>query len=360
MSLSRFDFIPKVEVSPPLYFFIIFITCIFPIIAVFLHGLPSRGSTESLAGYRKIGLRVPSNLKDEYKIKYLKGRPPGKSKDGANNWSVKSLWIYPVKSCKGVELFRGSVVATGMLYDRQFSFAQLKPSSNGSINGAAPHMPSRRWEFITQRQYPLLARVTTEVWVPDISLPNLSPKSAQSGGFLIVKFPYQENAWRRILRRIGTALGVMKSEMHFKVPFNPTEKQIESAGYQTEVMTIWKDAPQSLNMSVHVPPELSHFLGISNALGLFRVAPGQERTVFRCAPRKEEMGWQPVTGFADAVCMAITSVTTGSNNVQYPLHLINLASVRDVGRRVVEDIPQLSALRFRPNIISTDSLYFLL
>ena len=36
---------------------------------------------------------------------------------------------------------------------------------------------------------------------------------------------------------------------------------------------------------------------------------------------------------------------------QYPLHLLNLASVHDVASRLPADAPPLGALRFRPNII---------
>lgn len=38
---------------------------------------------------------------------------------------------------------------------------------------------------------------------------------------------------------------------------------------------------------------------------------------------------------------------------KYPLHIMNLASVRDVGQRITKEIPRLSALRYRPNIIVT-------
>jgi hypothetical protein len=37
---------------------------------------------------------------------------------------------------------------------------------------------------------------------------------------------------------------------------------------------------------------------------------------------------------------------------KYALHIINLASVRDVGKKIAGEIPMFSALRFRPNVIS--------
>ncbi|KAL9117211.1 MAG: hypothetical protein Q9187_006258 [Circinaria calcarea] len=86
-------------------------------------------------------------------------------------------------------------------------------------------------------------------------------------------------------------------------------------------------------------PGLGHFLGMSKdtTLALFRVDPKHYRTVLRCAPRKEQLGYQPVTGFTDA----------------YPLHILNLASVQDVACRLPEGTPRLSALQFRANIVIT-------
>ncbi|KAG4220081.1 hypothetical protein PC116_g31440 [Phytophthora cactorum] len=55
-------------------------------------------------------------------------------------------------------------------------------------------------------------------------------------------------------------------------------------------------------MEKDLPGELQRYLGVSNKLALFRVDPGQLREVYRTAPRKEEAGYQPVTGFQDAVC----------------------------------------------------------
>jgi hypothetical protein len=76
-----------------------------------------------------------------------------------------------------------------------------------------------------------------------------------------------------------------------------------------ERMKIWKDAPEALNMSTLVPREFGEFLGMDCRLGLFRTVGGREREVFRCAPRKEHVGWQPVVGFADAVGLTVSLPT---------------------------------------------------
>ncbi|KAH0536143.1 hypothetical protein FGG08_006965 [Glutinoglossum americanum] len=328
-------FIPRLQLSNSAALTIIFTTCIGPIVALLAFELLSRNSKRfAPKGCRKLGLRVKSRLADQFDSKYDDGGPPD-----SHEWKVKSLWIYPVKSCKGIELNRGSVLKTGMQYDRQFSFAQLKSPFPVSKESPESEMAAHQWEFITQRQFPLLARVKTELWVPDSSSKNYSAKAFEvlSGGILIITFPYAKDGWRGFLSGLGAALIGGEPEMSFRIPLNPPPDIATQKGYTVETMKIWKDSPVGLNMSVDLPAELKYFLGVRNPLALFRVILGKEREIFRCAPRKEELGWQPVIGFADT----------------YALHIINLASARDVGKMIVGEIPRFSALRFRPNIIIT-------
>lgn len=51
---------------------------------------------------KKLGIEK-SNLADEFEY----------PANGDEDWKIKSLWIYPVKSCKGVELDQANVVPTG-------------------------------------------------------------------------------------------------------------------------------------------------------------------------------------------------------------------------------------------------------
>jgi uncharacterized protein YcbX len=102
-------------------------------------------------------------------------------------------------------------------------------------------------------------------------------------------------------------------------------------------VVIWKSKPRWLNYARHVPDDFRQWLGVSNPLTLFRVDPASYREVYRNAPRKETLGYQPSVGFADA----------------YPVHLLNLASVRDVAAKVKEHISRFSARRFRANILLT-------
>ena len=326
-------YIPKIETSP-YTILILYCLCLLPALAlVSLILVDRRNQFIQPRGCRKLGLRTKSNLADEHSKKYAKGTTE------KSQWTVKSLWIYPLKSCKGVELNRGTVIGTGLEYDRQFTFAQLKSPFPVSLDASEKEKEDHKWEFISQRSFPLLAQVKTEIWVPDPSSPSYSPNRSevQSGGVIIVRFPYEEDGWIGLKARLVSALKFQIPEKSFRIPFNPTADQIKQSGFKMEAMTIWKDSPTALNMTSCLPPELKYFLGVKNPLALFRVAYDHRREVYRCAPRKEQLGYQSTVGFADA----------------YPLHILNLASVHDVAKKLDKGTPRLSARQFRPNIFIT-------
>lgn len=333
-------YIPRIELSYANYFVVVYGLCLIPALAIALFALKDRWTEgKEPRGCRKLGLRAQSNLADERDAKYGMGTESGKKEHGEPTWRVKSLWIYPVKSCRGIELNRGTVVSTGMEYDRIFSFAQLRSPFPVSADTPKAEKAAHQWKFITQREFPLLAKVITEVWVPDPSSPTYfsGEPFVQSGGALVMTYPYEEDGWRGVLSRLIATFGGSESRRSVTIPFNPTADQIKANGYTMEQMAIWKDSPQALNMGASLPSEVQYAIGVRNPLTLFRVAQEHERKVFRCAPREEQLGYQPITGFADS----------------YPLHLLNLASVQDVAARLQEGAPKLSAMRFRSNIIVT-------
>jgi hypothetical protein len=140
------------------------------------------------------------------------------------------------------------------------------------------------WTFITQRQYPRMALITTEIFADE---------SLATGGTLAVTFPLASKL---------PMFGLLRRERNFSFPLADT-KEVTSR-YPLVPVGIWKENPLAYDISSTVQPELdelSSFLGSSGPLGLFRVCNERLRSVFRNAPRKEELGYQPVTGFADAV-----------------------------------------------------------
>jgi len=329
-------------ISTRTYVLTILAICIPPIIAlIFYEREQARLRAEQPKGCRKLGLKIESNLLNEFDKKFSEGRPPSTEETSAEWWRLKSLWIYPVKSCRGVELNRGTVIATGMEFDRQFTFAQLKSPFPVGANTPDKEKAAHKWEFITQRQFPLLGKIETEMWVPDQSVDTYAPhaEDVESGGVIIMSFPYQEAGWKGTVAKWGAALKGTVPKKQFRVPFEPSPVQVEKAGYSYEKMTIWKDVVNALNLEIEIPEELRYYLGISNKLGLFRLDNSRLREVHRNASNKAELGYQPITGFQDA----------------YPLHLVNLASIRDVERQMpkVKGTPRLSAARFRANLIIT-------
>ncbi len=59
--------------------------------------------------------------------------------------SVQRLFIYPVKSCRGIEVDQADLVATGLRYDRHWML--VDPDGN----------------FLSQRRYPQMTRIRTQL-----------------------------------------------------------------------------------------------------------------------------------------------------------------------------------------------------
>lgn len=235
-------------------------------------------------------------------------------------WRVKSLWIYPVKSCRWVQLDQASVIGTGFQYDRQFVFSRYQKTSK------AGEAEKWSWIFLTQRQVPKMATIKVEIWVPDASSPVFSENhpNVQSEGVLVIKFP-------------GGSRG---SELTVHLPYNPTPKQIHDNGYAVKSMTVWKDSTEALMMATSETPDswiekLRLYLELDTRLALLRVVNPLARELYRNAPRRDELGYQPSVCFQDA----------------YPLHILNVASVKDVAAKYEGGDKTLSTRNFRPNIV---------
>ncbi|KAJ9669678.1 hypothetical protein H2201_000062 [Coniosporium apollinis] len=302
------------------------------------------------AGCRKLGLAVGSNLDDQYEEKYKKSSTPNNGTRSSPIGKVKALFVYPIKSCYPVELVQGEIVRTGMKYDRQFSFAQLISGQPELDTGKTSHT----WKIITARQFPHLTKVKTEVWVPDPKSPTYTKNNVwvKSDGCIVVTFPFTPditmsrdglaNVWKVIKARLAAGNFTAEPTVSFRLPFDPTAERIERKKYTREELAVFKDLPQALNVGTEIEPnvlaQLKYFLGVSNPLTLFRIDKQNYREVHRCAPTKEEVGYQPVIGLPDG----------------YPLHLLNLASVRDVESHLPTGGPKsLNAIRFRANIYIT-------
>ena len=326
------------EITVEQLLFILYPVCLISASILWYYDLKRRRArAEHPEGYMRLGIKGESNLADEYdNRKYALGVDAQAEASGEPRWKVKALMIHPVKSCAPVELDASQVEASGLTWDRKFAFAELLAPTTRV--GASEEARKPVWTFRTLRQpgYEKLALVKPEVWVPDLQgdTKTTSSKSAPSQtSLLILKYPNNPTGLLAPLDRFFISLGFLPSTNSFQVPLIRPENH----SYPSEGVVIWGDTRHWFNLGRHVPDDLKSFLGVSNPLALFHADPSSYREVFRNAPRKSEIGYQPRIGFADA----------------YPLHLLNLASVRDVANKVNSDIPRFSARRFRPNILVT-------
>ena len=227
-----------------------------------------------------------------------------KTRPSAAAGTIESLWVYPLKSCRGIEVARSRVLPSGLEFDRLFTFAQLKSRFPLGLDDSDEDKSHESWHFVAQRQFPLLATVDVEVWQPDIAKARRQGVKA-SGSFVVFRFPWREEGLRGALSWAAAKLtrglaAQPEKEVVLAVDF-PSQRDIDERGYTYEEVTIWKDTVTALNLEADLPPELQLYLGVSNRLGLFRLPPDKLREVYRCAPSKQQAGYQPVTGFQDAV-----------------------------------------------------------
>ena len=226
--------------------------------------------------------------------------------------TVRSLWIYPIKSCKGIEISQSRVLPTGLEHDRIYAFAQLRSPFPVGVDTPEKEKSAHRWEFITQRQFPMLATVQVELFIPDAVKARGRLGEVASEPFLLVRFPWQEPGFRGAMSWVAAKLrGGLRAvpEKQFVLPVAfPSRSEIEKRGYEFEEVTVWRDTVMALNMEKELPWELKQYLGVSNRLGIFHIDPARLRNVYRCAPTKQEAGYQPITGFQDAVSITVTTL----------------------------------------------------
>ncbi|KAF9694149.1 hypothetical protein EKO04_007805 [Ascochyta lentis] len=337
-----------IQVTTRLFVTTILVT-LSPFIFIFLFALTQRDAPPPPpAGCKKLGIQGRGNFEDQYSKKYAKGGDATKEKP----WTVKALFIYPLKSARPVELDKSQVLRTGLKYDRQFTLAQYVTSMPG-LDGKV----KSEWQFCTQRKYPRLAKVETEIWVPDPSAPGYEKDGewVESEGCLVIRFPFSQDtdfsleglkSWGKILA--AQIAGKSEPMLEIRVPFNPSQERIKTKGYKNETLRIWTDSPVALNMGCEIDSDLlaklRYTIGTTNPITLFRIDTNKYREVYKCAPKKEEVGFQPAIGMQDS----------------YPVHILNLASVHDIANKLPRGsqmeqwrVPIVNALRYRANIYFT-------
>ncbi|RFU78746.1 mosc domain-containing [Trichoderma arundinaceum] len=264
---------------------------------------------------------------------------------------IQSLYIYPVKSCQGIEIGRSKVLPKGLEFDRLFAFAREKskpieapelPADKETAQSGQPQQPKKlsQWEVLTLRQVPLLANVKVDLWVPDVHKTSRQ-LGRVDGRFILIRFPWKDSGVRGVIQWIAAKLsrglsGVPEKEFMLSIDF-PSPGEINARGYHYEDTQFYTKTIHALNLANEVPRELGLYLGVTAPMSIFMIDPARRREVFRNAPRKDDAGYQPVIDFQDG----------------YPLHLLSLTSIRALESKVQKDegLKFLDARRFRPNII---------
>ncbi|EQB57013.1 MOSC domain-containing protein [Colletotrichum gloeosporioides Cg-14] len=322
------------------FFFLPFATVVcflIPVLYLF-PPIPATTSDALRATHSKIGVAPPkSNLRDQFSAQHREPPAGGASGTVAR---LQALCVYPIKSCRGIEMAKSKLLPTGLEFDRLYTFAQLKSAFPVAVDESEESKDRHSWEFVTQRQFPLLATVKVDVFVPDPTKRTVFMEST-SDAWIVFRFPWQDRGFAGFVQWVSAKIrdgwrAVPEREVLLPVEF-PTEKEIQERGYTYEDVRVWKEMVPALNMEKEIPKELSQYLGVSNKLAIFRVDPSKLREVYRCAPTKEEAGFQTIVGFQDA----------------YPLHLMNLSSLQQFDSEVPKDeeLTQLDVRRFRSNII---------
>ncbi|KAK5998510.1 Mitochondrial amidoxime-reducing component 1-like protein [Cladobotryum mycophilum] len=329
---SVFEAVTLLDTSAVILLVITLVVFFVPIFILF-PPIPVERSDALRQTHAKLGVPLPeSNLRTQIsEIHYPQPGQPAR---------IQSLYIYPVKSCRGIELKRSKVLPKGLEFDRLYTFARLRPRPTGAAANDPEQEKRPKWEIATLRQLSLLANVQVDLWLPDeTKFSRLLGKTED--GFLVVRFPWKDAGIRGFLQLIAAKLsrglgGVPEKEFMLPIEF-PSQEEIKARGYHYEDIQFFGKAVYALNMGPEVPPELATYLEAKGPISLFRMDPAKRREVFKNAPRKEIVGFQPVVDFQDG----------------YPLHLLNLTSVRALESNIQKDetIDFLDARRFRPNII---------
>ena len=348
---------------------------------------PPQTAPKTPLGCFRLGLQKRSNLSDQYQRPTSRHSSIGQD-SVTGNARIKALMTYPVKSCSGVELAASEVGATGLKYDRLFTFAQLVSMQDKSKSSDADGMSEsdsdgkHGWRFITQREFPRLALLQTELWITDpragkkarangqgkeeastspskrrkgrrqtrdgSPLPQFSsdPKPSQdyaqrleeswaaNSGCLVVRFPYEPGF---------NPFGLRTETVTMRLPLVPTSQRAEAKKYTSEPISIWRDCPQAINVTNEIGKDalakLKKFLGGKDELALFRVDERNRRAVTRSLP-KDRPSEEYSVDFGDA----------------FPVHLLSLASIRALDHETPKSAAikgKLDARRFRANIYVT-------
>ena len=282
--------------------------------------------------YDRVGFSSHSNLADQYDQRY----DVGVEIFAVDSIDVKALFIYPIKSCKPIEVQGTAFTRTGFVYDRCFIFATKEDRSQPG--------QSTEWRFISQRTKPQLSLVETELRIP-AEATTASESKIIFGGSMTVQFPDPDPNTTSLIDRavslVKTGTWYTKPKVRFIVPLTPTPSDKEDFGMTTKHLNIHDRTTRGLDFS-QVPsfsaalPKLKRFL---------RYPPHQDLTLLRCTPESLTRTTKNLAPLKYIASPALHGYTD-----QQPININSLSSVNAVSKLLPPENQPLNALRFRANI----------
>ncbi|KAJ3066312.1 Mitochondrial amidoxime reducing component 2 [Quaeritorhiza haematococci] len=232
---------------------------------------------------------------------------------------VSALYIYPIKSCRGIKVPTWPVNKFGLELDRYWVVA----TSEG--------------KFITQRQYPRMVLISARLEFLSVADDNSNSTIKK----VVIGGPNDEEGERGLIEKLGRdlydredgflVLSAPGMEREVRVPF----KRSESSKAITKI-TVWNRSIEGFDEGDEVAEWLSEFLGTSARL--FVKNPNSRRELSaRHTPPRDLMSYDPQTAFADG----------------YPMLLCTETSITDITKRV-------NPTNYTPYIIASTSLATLL
>ncbi|KAG0208077.1 hypothetical protein BGX33_006474 [Mortierella sp. NVP41] len=177
---------------------------------------------------------------------------------------ISKIYIYPIKSCKALELTESQLSKYGLLHDRVFLV--IDPATNKQR---------------TMRELPMMSQAEPKI----------------EGDKLVI------NADGKTLT----------------VPLVP-----EISKYEARTVTVWKDSLETVDLGEEAAQFFTEYLDVPSRL-VYK-SPNHKRPVVEHAPGVAEIGFEPETAFADnfpILCLSEESVQDINTHLANPVGALN-------------------------------------